>query len=538
MTLSPHPQRRAHAPAALCALTLLLVSTHAHALEYVVQPGDTLARIAERFYNAPSAWRRISDANGLDAGRGFRPGDTLFIPEDGDPKHPSASLLGQLGEVTWSDPASPQPQLATKALPLLWQRVVTTGPDALAEFALTDGSHLLLGPGSRLTMLGEVGKDAGNPLLSRVRVRLEGGSIEFFGAADTSTLEVAAPGGIATLTGRHLTFRFGDPAHHAAALSGTVAWAGGVLRQGQGAPLTSRVRPSPLPLPPAVPLLTPDGAPHLLSRIGQSPGPIAQWRPDPTAEAYEVELAAPNTTLPLWQARTGADVTRLSLPFEQSGLLEVRVRAVFNDIPGPWSRAPFVALHLTPASAPIAERDGQPVFMGSAVLHIDRSAPPLTLRAHAADPLGDTLTLSSAAGASIGLVATTPNPAGDAQPAWIARGEVRVQIDPIPDVRVTFAPQQLDPLAPPPRVTVRVRLADLHGNPVTDEAPLVEAGHRTCQATPTATPGEYQCTLKPRAAPGLDKLPLIVTGRGGSFRAELAFDVLLPASNAFGRPPR
>lgn len=47
---------------------------------YTVQPGDTLATIAFRFYEDPRLWRPIAAANGIDDPRGIRPGQALRVP--------------------------------------------------------------------------------------------------------------------------------------------------------------------------------------------------------------------------------------------------------------------------------------------------------------------------------------------------------------------------------------------------------------------------------------------------------------------------
>lgn len=51
---------------------------------YTVQPGDTLTRIAQQFYDDPRKFDLIVDANNLDSGTQLRVGQELIIPPDPD----------------------------------------------------------------------------------------------------------------------------------------------------------------------------------------------------------------------------------------------------------------------------------------------------------------------------------------------------------------------------------------------------------------------------------------------------------------------
>jgi len=48
---------------------------------YVVQPGDTLARIAQDHLGAAELWRHIAEANDIDDPKALRVGQRLRIPE-------------------------------------------------------------------------------------------------------------------------------------------------------------------------------------------------------------------------------------------------------------------------------------------------------------------------------------------------------------------------------------------------------------------------------------------------------------------------
>lgn len=82
--LSPFPLRVRHgirAIASVISLTLLCTSP-AGAFPHVVQPGETLASLAERFYGRIQMERILSTANSLDGtrARGLTPGMVLEIP--------------------------------------------------------------------------------------------------------------------------------------------------------------------------------------------------------------------------------------------------------------------------------------------------------------------------------------------------------------------------------------------------------------------------------------------------------------------------
>ena len=49
---------------------------------YTVQPGDTLTKIAQQFYDDPRKFDLIVDANNIDSATGLRVGQELVIPPD------------------------------------------------------------------------------------------------------------------------------------------------------------------------------------------------------------------------------------------------------------------------------------------------------------------------------------------------------------------------------------------------------------------------------------------------------------------------
>jgi len=66
----------------LCLLSLILVSAAYAQTTYIIQPGDTLSSIAQRFNTTVAA---IAAANNIVNPNWIFAGDTIIIPTDGAP---------------------------------------------------------------------------------------------------------------------------------------------------------------------------------------------------------------------------------------------------------------------------------------------------------------------------------------------------------------------------------------------------------------------------------------------------------------------
>lgn len=53
---------------------------------YTIQAGDTLGKIAEKFYGDASRYQEIAEANNIDNPNNIRVGQTINIPDDEAPK--------------------------------------------------------------------------------------------------------------------------------------------------------------------------------------------------------------------------------------------------------------------------------------------------------------------------------------------------------------------------------------------------------------------------------------------------------------------
>ena len=67
--------------------------------EYVVQPGDTLAKIAKKLYGSQSQWRRLADTNSISNPNKIFPGDVLKY-EDNDETRNYQQALASIGAET------------------------------------------------------------------------------------------------------------------------------------------------------------------------------------------------------------------------------------------------------------------------------------------------------------------------------------------------------------------------------------------------------------------------------------------------------
>lgn len=63
---------------------------------YVVQPGDSLSKIAAKIYGSSARWREIADVNGIAGGFVIHPGDTVKFATDTEPAHAYAERFEAL----------------------------------------------------------------------------------------------------------------------------------------------------------------------------------------------------------------------------------------------------------------------------------------------------------------------------------------------------------------------------------------------------------------------------------------------------------
>ncbi|MEO1272205.1 MAG: FecR domain-containing protein [Myxococcota bacterium] len=507
--------------------------TPVQALEYTIKYGDTLPKLAKRFYGDSKQWRRIADANGLETGDFFKVGDVILIPEDGDPDNPGAHIERFRGEVAMLLPPDGEPKAASRGAALLWQYGVRTGKDAGAALKLPDGALVQMASATELVVLGARGKGKRDKV---VRIQLKRGSVELFGAkGQSSRLEVLTGDGLAKLMGSSLRFGVEGGLYRVATPDGTIMFDDLAVEAGQGG-LVHPVRGRSLePLPEAPRLALPkQNAAAVLVSFGRDERPSLRWSPVPGALRYEAMVtAADRKEDALKQYTMDGETTSLRLPLDRPGVFEVRLRAIDKEgLPGPWARSTLWHLVLTPTNRYTGQTaDGKASFVGAGELVFNPTSQ-------------DMLLYASIDGAPMTLVGVreTITVRGVGEHTLTLRvkpGAILDQNTPLPDttvpitvtsitrIEVEFAPLQLDPLQVQ-EVNVKIKLRDRQGRPVVGEQPMVEAGRRSCQAKPTEVLGEYACSLRPRVKPGLETLPLLIKGRGGTFVHREQFTVTVP----------
>ena len=502
---------RAWVAGAIAVTMALLFAQHAQALGYKVKPGDTFAGLAKRFYGTSTDWERIAKAN---AGR-LVPGKTILIPEEGDPDNPGARVSSVAGVVSLRAPADDDWQEASAGAALLWQRSLRTGSAGTAVLLLRDGASVHVQPDSELTVLGDTG--------GRLRIALERGGVEVESDKDTA-LEIVTGERIWSLEGRsaalhrtatHVVVGAAVGRVHSVEIALPAGKAGRFRLDG------SSEQQVDLPAPPKFRLEE--------ARVVLGFGNTVElaWTAHDPSPSFDVELDGKRRRV----SRSGA-----RMPIEGTGFVRTRVRARSDmGIPGRWTERTLFALVAEASRAPVAvQGDEAARFVGTVTLKF-RDLPrgsSLFARINGGLPrkLRDSLALAIDGVGDHELRLQGVAVAGEKSVEIDAL--VKIVVAPIPNVEVEFQPTLLDPLAPPPKVRVTVRLADIDGSPVLGDRPVATAGARTCVAKPTATPGEYSCDLRPRAAPGIESLDLVVRGLGDSFAVTRKFKVKLPDETA------
>lgn len=496
---------RAWVAGAVAAAAVMLCASGASAFGYEVKSGDTFAGLAKRFYGSSAHWERIATAN---AGR-LVPGKTILIPEEGDPDNPGARIAAVSGTVELRAPADEGWVAAKAADPLLWQRSLRTGKRGSSQLVLRDGAKVHVGPDTELTVLGDTG--------DRLRITLERGAVEL-AAEKASGLEIVVGESIWSLEGRSVTLRC-DASHVVVgAADGTARSVDTSVENGRAVRVRGDgvvERKTKLPGAPEFP----DGERVVLGFGGAMD--LSWASPDP-AVGFDVEVAGRRSTV------NGPHAT---IPVRSTGLVRARVRARGElGAPGPWAEHAVYALVAEASRDPLPSNGEATRFVGTVSLRF-RDLPrgsSLFARLDGGLPrkLRKALRLDVTGVGEHELQIVGQVVVGGEKVEVDAK--VPLELAPIPGVTVEFQPGTLDPLDSPPEVRIVVRLRDEDDRAVRGERPVVTVGARSCTALPTKVAGEYACALRPRAAPGIQTLDLVVRGEGGSFVATRQFTVQLP----------
>lgn len=500
--------------------------TPAQAFEYVVQQGDTFRHLARRFYGDPLQWPRIVKANGLD-GKSIRPGQTLLIPEEGDPNNPTARILSTWGEVQFQDREDALWAERAPGSPMAWLNSVKTGARSGVSLNLRDMARVNLGENTECTILGVVQEPAKDKPL-KVRVALGKGTLELDAPRKYGVvLEILHGEKLWEISGDVLFSRGGGDTR-VAVFEGSAILEGTEIKSGLGAVVhRNQENPKLSPLPPTVLIRNAayKSPPIRLSTRGAADWGLS-WASTEDASEYEMELRSVRSGELLEHRIIQGTSARVTLP--GSDLFTVRVRAKSIDrLPGSWGQSRVMSLLADEGDSSCVHKNSKLRCTGGAVLSFPSLPEGFTLfssidgKAPHALQKGEEVEVSGIGKHVLQLGAVVDSGGQNVRMS----SEFEVSVEPVPGIQITLDPPELDPLAPPVDAKIKINLKDLEGNPVLGDEPLVKSGGRWCLAKATETPGEYICSFRPRAAPGLESLAVKIKGKQGSFETEAIFKV-------------
>lgn len=294
---------------------------------YPIVKGDTLIAIAATHLLEPGRWRDLQKLNHVRNPRRLVPGSTLRIPlawlksEEG-----AAEIVYARGQVMVRAPgeAAPSPGRQGQRLPA--GSLVETAADSSLALRLSDGSRLLVAPGSRAT-LDEL-REYRRAGLHRTQVDLQRGSLESQvtpSRSATVPYKVRTPVAILGVRGTDFRAHAADERTGVEVLSGAVGAVAGVEQRveagfGTYARAGAPVAP-PRPLL-AAPTMLPPAASPVDGRLE------ARWAAVPGAAAYRAQLFGDDASL-LRDARFDGPAAAWSdVPV---GRYRLRVRAIDGD---------------------------------------------------------------------------------------------------------------------------------------------------------------------------------------------------------------
>ncbi len=118
-------------------------NAYAQTIDYVVQPGDTISSISERFLGGYARWGAIEKLNpGLDIHK-LRPGLVLHLPENR-----VSSVMASVKVLKINGYAESDGAVLKEGQRLGTDAVVIVGEDSFMTLALDDGSIVIVEPGS------------------------------------------------------------------------------------------------------------------------------------------------------------------------------------------------------------------------------------------------------------------------------------------------------------------------------------------------------------------------------------------------------
>ncbi|RDH82096.1 MAG: sugar transporter [endosymbiont of Escarpia spicata] len=314
---------------AISLLILTLSSVQAEDWVYRLRGGDSLSKISAQYLKNEISSVRLQYYNQIKNPTRIPLGTEIKVPLEWLKLTPSpAEVLSLEGEVSIVRAGESDPVLLSEVDQLQIGDVVTTGRQSSLALRFADGSRLMLGPETRVSMdtlsaFGEVG-------MVDTRVRVQYGRVEsevepLQGAG--ARFQITTPAAVTMVrgTGFRVGVESGSGLTRNEVMKGRVAVDGGGESLNVDAGFGTMIEPGKPPLKPR-PLLTPPD----ISRLGVEmdlPAAPLRWPGLEGAEAYRVQLlrGEPGAGVIVEQVLATPEFT---LPELISGSYRIRVRGI------------------------------------------------------------------------------------------------------------------------------------------------------------------------------------------------------------------
>ena len=346
----------------LFLLSLLATSGWLHAEDwvYLIRPGETVGSIWERFVSDAVTPKQILDYNQIENDRNIPVGTQIRIPLEWLKQAPAAAkILFLRGEATLYRQGADEAVALTQEDSLELGDRVVTGPYSVLSILFADGSRLLLGPGSEVS-LDTLSAYAESGMVD-TRLRVQRGRVEsrvkpFKGSG--SRFEIHTPAAVTMVRGTGFRVNVeGD-----SGLTRSEVFEGGVKVAAEGEEITveegygTRIEPGKPPEPPTKLLDPPD-----LSAVPETiqEGELAlEWSPLEGAESYWVQLMAGEPADTVLKARK-VELPREDLTGIEPGEYRLLVSGI--DRKGLEGLSAQRAFEITPAPEPTPTPEPPPV---------------------------------------------------------------------------------------------------------------------------------------------------------------------------------
>ncbi|EGV51777.1 FecR family protein [endosymbiont of Riftia pachyptila] len=335
---------------------------------YTMRPGDNLWSLAQRYLGDGGASVKLQRYNQIDAATKIPPGTRIHIPLSWMQQQPAVARVVQLrGDVVLQH-SGRQPEPLTLGGRLWMGDSLELGEAASVTIELADGSRLLLGPGSHITMdrlsaYGDTGMVDSRFRLQRGRVESRVRPLKGPG----SRYEISTPAAVTLVRGTD--FRVGVESGSGISQSEVVKGEVAVNAAGESVKLKAgfgtRIEPGKPPLAPR-PLLPPPDLSALPERL-DAVAITLDWPDQKGAVGYRLQLLASGDDALL--AAHQLEQSRIDELVLSPGRYQVRIRGIDGlGLEGLSSRHLLEVVKPLPAPSPEPEpqlRLEPPAFNGA-----------------------------------------------------------------------------------------------------------------------------------------------------------------------------